>query len=174
MASVLQKLQIVEAVVGGATFRQAGKLVGLSGARAGKNFDAACKELGIPRDIDELRRQPQTAIEAVRKKRQIPTVTLPEHVLRKLLAPSGYKLNDLTPENIASKAGSDVLHKFGPEVLLEVHNWLATHGLAMRVTEGDTPHDRAAIDQALVVLKTYGISVNVTQSSLPLWQGAQG
>ena len=94
-------------------------------------------------------------------------------MLRKLLAPSGYKISDLAPENIAAKTGSDILHKFGPEVLLELQKWLDTHGLELKVSEAKEPHELAAVEQAILVLNVYGISIDVTRSSLSLLRGIQ-
>jgi hypothetical protein len=173
LASVLQKLQIVEEVVNGATFRQVGKMIGLSGARTAQNFYSACEYLNISKKVDELRRDPEAVLDAVRRKRQVPVVTLPEQIVRKLLVPSGYRHSDLTPKKIAAKSGSDMLHKFGPQVVLEVQKWLAMHGLALQVSEAAKPHDLAAIDEAVVVLKVYGISVDVTWSSMSLWRDVE-
>jgi len=104
----------VEAVLAGETFRSAGKIVGLSGARTAQNFYKTCEELGISQHIETLRADPEPVRRALRERMRTPTISLPEPVLRKLLAPSGYNIDKLTPENISKELASEVLRRFGP------------------------------------------------------------
>jgi hypothetical protein len=96
LASEVQRMRIVEAVIAGETFRSAGKIVGLSGARTAQNFYKACDELGISKDVGLLRANPAAAMKALRERMRTPTISLPETVLRRLLGPSGYHIRQLT------------------------------------------------------------------------------
>lgn len=163
-------MRIVEAVLAGETFRSAGAIVGLSGARTAQNFYKACEELGISKNVEVLRADPEPARKAVRERMCKPSISLPEPVLRKLLGRSGYSTRQLTPENISQESAGKVLARFGPTVLMEVEKWLAMHGLSMRASEAETPDEIGDIERALAVLRAYGIHVEVTRSQMPLWQ----
>lgn len=163
-------MRIVNAVIDGATFREAGEMVGLSGARTAQNFYKACDELGISRDIQLLRENPTAAKDALRKRISTPTISLPEQVLRRLLAPSGYRMDELTLDELSKRPGKEVLRKFGPAVLLEVQKWLATHGRSMRTSEASTPNELSDIEQAVAILRVYGIHIDVSRSQMPLWE----
>jgi hypothetical protein len=63
-----------------------------------------------------------------------------------------------------------VLRKFGSKVLTEVEKWLALHGLSMQVSEAEQEHELYDIEQALAVLRAYGLKFDVTRSEMPLWQ----
>ncbi|WGT63676.1 hypothetical protein [Variovorax paradoxus] len=109
-------------------------------------------------------------MKALRERMRTPTISLPEPILRRLLGPSGYTIRQLTPENISKEFASVVLRKFGSKVLTEVERWLALHGLSMRVSEAEQEHELYDIEQALAVLRAYGLKFDVTRSEMPLWQ----
>ena len=161
MATIAQRMRIVEAVMDGATFREAGRRVGLSGNRAGKNFVTACAELGIGSDVKALRTKPDEVRRRVREVLDMPANELPSHVVSRLTNGSPERLLRLSPERFARIPAARVLRLYGPRVLVEVEKWLAAHGVSMPVTEVSTLLELRQVQEAFAVLRAFGIHVEI-------------
>ncbi len=170
MATFAQQLRILEAVaLENATFRQAGELVNLSGARTGKNFNTVCKRMGLPTDVHALRERADEVRAMIHRHRESPLLSLSEPVRKLLLARSGYTAQQLSPELLAKGYAATVLRRYGPRALLEVQRWLETKGLVMKPCEATSKHDLEDVAIAIAVLRAYGLNVDITRTSMPLW-----
>jgi hypothetical protein len=156
------RVKIVEAVIDGATFREVGKSVGTSGGRAAQHFYRACREFGLSEDLKELRADPSGVRKVLKEQLALAAYGLSDRLRLKLLATSIGNAKDLTPQRVSNAVGAQLLHApgFGIRALVELQTWLDGYGLSFRTSKPQTAAELRDVEQAVAVLRVYGIDVN--------------
>jgi hypothetical protein len=160
-------VKVVEAIIDGATFRDVGKLIGTSGGRASQHFYRACREFGLSQDLQELRANPTAVRKVLEEQLALPAYGLSDRLRQKLLATNIKSSRELTPQRVSTAVGARLLHApgFGIRALVELQKWLDGYGLAFQTSKPQTALEIQDVEQALAVLKIYGISVDANYAS---------
>lgn len=162
MGSVKARVKIVEAIIDGATFREVGKSMGTSGGRAAQHFYRACREFGLGEDLQKLRADPSGVRKVLEEQLGLPAYGLSDRLRLKLLATSIGNVKDLTPQRVSHAVGAQLLHApgFGIRALVELQTWLDGYGLSFKTSEPQTAVEVRDVEQAVAVLRVYGIDVD--------------
>lgn len=159
---------VLRAIAEGKTLNDAGKLIGVSGNRASQLLYRICRELDLPSEIADIRRQKE---ECIKKLEGLENSTLAElnpkiaENLARVLRLG--KVEDLTPEYLSNLSASQLLTaNLTLVAVAEAQEWLVKNGTSLKRRPPEGKVEMQAVQRAISTLDAFQFDTTLVRSQL--------
>jgi hypothetical protein len=161
-------IAVLRAVVEGKSLVEAGRLISRSPTTAGQHLIKACRAIGMPSDLSEIRKNKAAYLGKI-KDVQTSLVTDLNHKIASNLehALKIPKSQNLTPQYASNISASQLAHEGLTYIAIaEIQMWLRRNGLSLKQKPPQAGHETVAVKRAVALLDAFHFDAKSIQKQL--------
>lgn len=167
MAINPRESEVVRLIATGSTLAKAAEALNLSSSRAGILLAQACRKLGMPNGLEEIRARAPEYLAQLPPAQEKPQWALREALRRDLARGLGLTDADVTPRHLTNYSATQLRSIGVTETgIAEVQQWLRRHNFFLKQYRVISATELKALQRAMFLLDAYHFDVAAAKVQL--------
>ena len=164
----IRGVAVLRAIVNGQTFVEAGKSLGIGGARARQLLFAACRELKLPNEVSEIRARKKEYLSLLNTIEENPIWELNPNITKALVKTLKLKRGDYPTLTMLSNISASQLFQNGQTIIsiAEIQRFMVRHETSLKLKPPQSEKELLEVERAIAILDAFFFDTQMVKKQL--------